>query len=206
MDLTDGSSCPTRLSLTVERDLLAAFCLLTGGGFPVDLPRECSVRELLCRQLGIPRDYLDRRIQTIFLNFRPVDNPDAATVTPGATVALSAAMPGLVGAIFRRGGYYAVLRSRVPGDGPTDGPAPGRQGYVLLKLFNMVQQELGPEFLRRGIRIPGTKFADLLRRSADTLRAGILAAEINGTPTPPATLFHMAWTDREIRLAVCSSS
>ena len=206
MNQTNRPSRPTRLSLTVTSDLLAGFCLLTGGGFTIDLASECSVRELLCGQMGVPPDYLDTRIQTIFLNSKPVDDPDTATVTPGATLALSAAMPGLVGAIFRRGSYYAVLRSRVPGAGPNDDPAASRQGHVLLKLFNMVQQELGPEFLRRGIRIHGAALADLLRRSADTLRAGILAAEMDGTPTAPARLFDTSWTDREICLAVCPSS
>lgn len=93
-----------RLRLTVDEELLARLCLLTGGGFQVDLPVACSVRELLCGQLGVAPEYLEGRIQTIFLNSRPVDDPATATVTPGATLALSGPMPGLAGAICRKGG------------------------------------------------------------------------------------------------------
>ena len=206
MEETKRAQPATRLALTVEKDLLAGLCLITGSGFTIRVRSGCSIRELLCGQVGIAPDYLDNRIQTIFLNSRPVDDPDRATVTAGATVALSAAMPGLVGAILRKGSYYAALRSRVPGDGRNDDGAANRQGHVVLKLFNMVQQELGPELLRRGILIPGSALGGLLRRSAGTLRWGILAAEIDGTPIAPARLFDMTWSDREVCLIVCTSS
>jgi len=194
------------VSLTVGNDLLPRFCLLTGAGFKVDVPSGCSVRELICRRLHVPPDYLDNRIQTILVDSATVDDPDTALVSPGMTVALSAAMPGLAGAILRKAGPYAAMREGVTYDGRNAGDAATREGSVLVKLFNVVQQELGPGLLRRGILIPGGVLDNFLCRSADTLRRGILAAQVDGEPVPPHELFNICWADREVRLSVRSSS
>ena len=102
-----------RLSLTVEEDLLPRFCLLTGGGFIVGIDTGCSIQELLSGQLCVPADYVDNRIQTIFLDGKAVDEPKIAKVRPGSTIALSAAMPGIAGIMLRRGSPYAPMRSQI---------------------------------------------------------------------------------------------
>ncbi|WP_054693113.1 hypothetical protein [Desulfosarcina cetonica] len=76
-----------------------------GVGLPAQIG--CTIRQFLCDQLGISDAYLDQRIQTLFLNARPVDDVDGAILQDGATLALSAAMPGLLGATMRKGGHYA---------------------------------------------------------------------------------------------------
>ena len=47
------------------------------------------------------------------LDGKPVDDIGAALVQDGSTLALSAAMPGLVGATLRRGGAYSSFRSAI---------------------------------------------------------------------------------------------
>jgi hypothetical protein len=193
---------PLRVALTVTEGLRDKFCLLTGTGFRLRSRVGCTVREFLCRQLGVSPDYLAERIQTLFLNGLVVDDPNTAIVTAGATLALSAAMPGLAGAMLRKGSRYAPMRSQLTYDDRHTAAAAEREGDVVVKLFNMVQREFGPEFLRQGIQIPGLALCRLLRRRPDAFRSGILAAEIAGEPVSPDLLFADDWAPDEILLTV----
>jgi hypothetical protein len=193
---------PTRVSLTVTEALLGKFCLLTGGGFTIHPRIGCTLRGLLCRDLGVKPGYVDDRIQTILLNGKVVDDPDAAIVTAGSTVALSAAMPGIAGAMLRKSGYYAPMRSELSCDQGEEGSAADVEGDVVVKLFNLLQQELGPGLLRRGIQIPGPALGELLRRRPAAFRSGILTAEVEGKPVAPGRLADMEWAQGEIFLVV----
>ncbi len=57
-----------------------------------------SIRSLLCKQFGLDPDYVKNRIQTAFLDGKPVDDFDSAIVREGSVLTLSGAMPGLAGA------------------------------------------------------------------------------------------------------------
>jgi hypothetical protein len=195
---------PVHLYLRVREDLLPRFCLLTGGGFTVWATTGCSIRDLLCRQLGVPPDYLEKRIQTIFLDGRAVDDPEIAIVRPGSTVALSAAMPGIAGAMFRKGSGYAAMRSQISHAGRDADRVVGGQGRLVIKLFNAVQVELGPLMLRRGIQIPGKALSDLLRGRSDAFRSGILAARMDDAPISPHDLVERDWGDQDVVLHVGS--
>ena len=61
------------LSLHVNTKQVPLFFQLLGHGFCINVKTGCSVKELLCDQLGIKTDYLAQRIQTIFLNGKVVD-------------------------------------------------------------------------------------------------------------------------------------
>ena len=87
------------LSLTVASDRLSLFSPLLGQGFSLKVRTGCSIRELLCRQLGVRADYVDQRIQTIFLDGKTVDDVDTAMIRQDSTLALSAALPGLAGSM-----------------------------------------------------------------------------------------------------------
>ena len=63
--------------------------------------------------LGLSPEYVDKRIQTLFLNGKAIDNPDTALLKEDSTLALSAAMPGLLGATLRKGSYYARMRNEI---------------------------------------------------------------------------------------------
>ena len=62
------------LSLVVKDKMVPIFFQLLGHGFNLDVQTGCSVKDLLCQQFGIPEDYLDERIKTIFLNAKVVDD------------------------------------------------------------------------------------------------------------------------------------
>jgi len=165
-----------RLTLMVNARVLPLFFQLLGHGFYVNVQTGCSVKELVCNQLGIDEDYLEQRIKSIFLNGKVVDDVKSAIVPEDAAMALSGAMPGLVGAILRSGGFYAPMRSQISHqkDKPTSHLKNGR---IILKLWNLVVKELGPTFLQRGIWIGGQELQSFIKRHWEALRAGCISAE-----------------------------
>src|SRR6185369_18094764 len=103
----------SNLVLTMMPDQLRAFYPMLQQGVNVPATVGCTLKSLLCDQFAIPADYVTDRITTVFLDNRPVDDLDRAIVQDGSRVTLSAAMPGLVGATMRRGGFYAALRQGI---------------------------------------------------------------------------------------------
>ncbi len=150
------------LVLTLMPDQLAAFFPILQKGVTVPATVGCTLKSLLSDQFAIPADYVTDRITTIFLDNRPVDDLDRTIVKDGSRVTLSAAMPGLVGATMRRGGFYAALRQGIShaGDG---GEAVGDCGTVRIKLFNLLLAELGPLVLARGVMLEQGELAELLQ-------------------------------------------
>ena len=170
-----------RLLLELEEKLLSRFAGLFSKGVVVQGSTGCSLRDFVCEQMGVPEQYLEQRIQTIFLNGKAVDDYETALVTDGASLALSAAMPGLVGAVFRRGGFYAGLRNTVThqNDGST---ACAMDGSVTVKLFNLTVKELGPLMLTTGFRVVGKDLQNLLEVFEKDFRSGMRQALLNDRP------------------------
>ena len=152
------------------------------GGVGVDVVAGCTVRGLLCDQLAIGPDYVEGRIQTVFLNGKPVDDIDAARVGERCTLALSAAMPGLVGATMRRGGRYAVLRKDISHTGEADCPLEPEPICLTLKLFNLIAAELAPVLLKRGVWIDGDGLADHMALMGKAVWDVVASARINEIP------------------------
>ncbi len=184
-EFVSGNSPPLpHLILTVPREQLGEFFIILQQGFTLTARVGGSLQELLCEQLGLSREYVTERITTLFLNGKAIDNLESAIVTDGATVALSAAMPGLVGATMRRGGYYAAMRGAITyqtGDSGTT----GGYGTVRIKLFNLLLSELGPDFLQRGIMLPAPMLNAFLKARSTPFWE---TCGVNGTPigTRPA--------------------
>jgi len=204
MEKTNG--IPTaRLSLIVKAELVPIFFQLLGQGFKVNAQIGCSVKELLCNQLGIHEDYLAERIQTIFLNSRVVDDINSANVTQGSVIALSGAMPGLVGAILRRGGYYAGMRSQISHD-KNKPPSQSKNGQITLKLWNLVVKELGPTFLQQGIWIGGGELQSFIKRHWEALRAGCSGLALDGKSATVDHLQNTTWKSDLVFLQVNSNN
>lgn len=158
-----------------------------------------NIKSLLCRQFGLSPEYLEKRIQTIFLDGKPVDDVDSAIVKQGSTLALSAAMPGLVGATLRRGGYYAQMRSQISYREDTGSQAT-HEGMIFLKLFNLLLKELGPSFLKRGILIKGKDLSDFFKRQPDDFWAGCKEARLDDEKIDLETLKEIIWADEYVFL------
>ena len=177
------------VTLTVPAGSLRRGALVTlfQRGVVVPIPGPRSVSDLLTVDLGIDPDYIRRTIATVFVDSMVVDDLNRTTIHPGSVLTLSAAMPGLAGATLRRSGYYRAMRADVSWredrqHGPAD-PDAAHPGTVVVKLFNLLIPDVGPQILRRGIVLPRDEAARLLG--------------------PDAGLDHVA-PDREILLMVAA--
>jgi hypothetical protein len=105
-----------------------------------------------------------------------VDDIDTALIRDGATLALAPAMPGLMGAMLRRGGYYAPMRSGITHRGDA---APQRigQGRIVMKLFGMALRELGPMLLERGIGVDAGDLVQIVRELPGDCLGGVVSLD-----------------------------
>jgi hypothetical protein len=187
------------VGITVESAQVPVFYQLLSQGFRIKVRLGFSVKEFLCRKLGLDLDYIEQRIQTVFLNGKVVDDINAAMVTQGVTLALSAAMPGLVGATFRRSGRYSSLRNQLSHENDTI-PSCDQDGEVTLKLFNLVARETGSIFLRDGILIWGKDFEGVILQQPDDFWASCKSFSINGQQVDRNKLSKVEWKDNEVFL------
>ncbi len=193
----------TKLTIEIRSELLPRFNSLLQQGFVVTAQAGCSIKNFLCKQMGIGEDYLQNRIQTLFLDGMPVDDVKKAYIHNSATLALSGAMPGLVGAVLRSGGSLAAMRHSISYSG---GPAPTDKGVarVKIKLFNLILKELGPLFLANGALIPTEKFKDFLSRNLADLKPACSSVQLVDRRIETIELESITWTDPEILLQVKS--
>jgi hypothetical protein len=127
-----------------------------------------------------------------------VDDDRKVMAADGSVIALSAAMPGLVGAAFRKNSPVAGMRT-IDFPPPTDKPeaefvtesragsaaepSPGSETITItLKFFNRVNADLGPVFLQRGIRVSGETVHDVFQQYRDRLETFYTKARINERP------------------------
>jgi hypothetical protein len=148
-------------SLLLDAEQLNIFFPLLQRGVTVPATVGCTFKSLLVNQFSIPAEYVTDRITTIFLDNCPVDDLDRAIIHEGSRVTLSAAMPGLVGATMRRGGFYAALRQGIS-HALESGADANQNGTVRLKLFNLLMAELGPLVLARGVILERDELCELL--------------------------------------------
>ncbi|MGO9566665.1 MAG: hypothetical protein ACLP5H_03890 [Desulfomonilaceae bacterium] len=171
---------------------LAAFFPLLQKGFLIKTLSGTTIRAVLCEQLGVAPQYLDERVNTIFLDGKAVDDVDSAIIKEGSVLALSAAMPGFVGAAFRKGGYYALMRKNITHVEDT-GPTTSREGFFLLKLYNFVAKELGPLFLESGIWLRTNDVKELFRGRPDDFWSGCRRCTVDGREVDLAYFLGMQW-------------
>ena len=180
------------LTLTISAEQLSKFFQLLEQGFLLESAVGCSLRDFICGQLGVDGQYLENRVQTIFLDHNPVDNLETALVREGSTVALSAAMPGLAGATLRKGGRFAVMRNQISCDSATDCRS-GGQTNVTVKFFNMIAKELGENQLKNGIRIPGSNFIWFVDKHIEELQTHIRSVQLDGKTIDSHKLATIPW-------------
>ena len=167
-----GGGASGGLSLTVNADRVHCFFPLLQKGFVLGVPVGCPIRALLRDVLGLTDEYIEARLQTVFLDGKPVDDIDGAFIRDGATLALAPAMPGLMGAMLRRGGFYAPMRSEIT---HRDDAAPRGigEGRITMKLFGMALMELGPKLLENGIEVDAGDLAQVVGELLGDCREGL---------------------------------
>lgn len=146
-----------RLYVALPPEAVNGFASLLQHGilFPADQP--VAIVPFLLSLPGFTAQYIETTVQTIFINGVAADRLDR-DLTNGSTLALSAAMPGLAGAIFRRHGVHGSLRSQPAAKAQ---PSPSSaSGFITLKLFNSIAADRVHDLLPAGILITGKAFHD----------------------------------------------
>jgi hypothetical protein len=169
----------TNLSLVAEPKFFEKFLQLLQKGVKVKARVGSTVRSFLCDDLGLSPEYVDKRIQTLFLNGKAIDNPDTAFLKEDSVLALSAAMPGLLGATLRKGSYYARMRNEISHQEQSQGMTV-HEGFILLKLFNLLPAEIGPAVLGRGLWMKGEELNHFLMELPDELVAKCTESMLDG--------------------------
>ena len=191
------------LILTVTAAEHPNFVGLLNAGFMVNIRVGESVKIFACERLGIDEAYFDERIQTLFLNSKPVDDPATAVVKNGSILALSAAMPGLVGAVFRKGGKYRGLRGSITHPDENDVTA-GKTGWVTVKLFNLILKELGPFFLEAGVWLRGETIQAFFTDRFSSLADDIQSVNFNGKELAPQALLKIESEEEPVYIKIAA--
>jgi hypothetical protein len=183
-----ADALPANLLLTIKSARIRDFFPLLQQGFDVPALLGSTLANLLETQWQLTADYVTKRIATIFLEGHPVDDLTTAIIRENSVVALSGAMPGLVGATMRRDGFYANLRKNITYREILPS-TPARVARIRVKIFNILLAELGPDFLRRGVILDRTELLSFLENQSTAFWDDCPAAELNGAVVDPTQLY-----------------
>lgn len=153
------SEIEVHLSINAAREVCY---LLFQSGILLKVQVGVSIKNFLCEQLSLDKTYIDKIISTIFLNGKPVDDIDKAIIKDNDTLALSGAMPGLIGATLRRDSYLAPLRDTITFKEYRNDSI-RHYGLIHLKLFNFISQEVGPLLLQNGVMVDFEEVIDFFQ-------------------------------------------
>jgi len=177
---------PLELEILISAGNLDRFTPLLQAGLFLECSGPQTVGELLASLPGFSWEYITGRIETIFLNGLPVD--DLTTPIKGSqpVLALSAAMPGLAGAIFRKNSFHVHLRTTAQNSVTPVENGSGIQ-QIRLKLFNFVSRERGGDLLREGCLLQAESMRKFIA-TRQALLAGIIAIRGAGSEIKPSHL------------------
>ena len=169
------------LCLVIDENQLHHLFLILQSGFFLKIQVGCSLKTFLMGEIGLSPEFIEERIQTIFLDGQVVDDLDSAIIKDGSSLALSSAMPGLVGAAMRRGGFYGALRSSITYR-EKGKPDMVHEGTVQIKLYNLLMKELGALFLMKGIYISSSDLAGFLSNQPESFWMGCKGILLDNEP------------------------
>ncbi|MBU1564431.1 MAG: hypothetical protein KJ630_02235 [Proteobacteria bacterium] len=165
------------LQLTVVTEKLPLFTTVLQSGIEIMTPAGSGLGQFLSLLPGFTAEYLSNTVQTIFHNGTAVDDLTTLLCGERPVLALSAAMPGLAGAIFRKDSFHKALRSETKNEQPIT-PAT-RPLTVTLKLFNVIAQERGKELFAMGVCLPAAVLSSFFIKRPALLQE-ILQIQLDG--------------------------
>jgi hypothetical protein len=181
----------------MEEKCLVNFFTLLQRGFGLKTRVGISVKTALTQEFGLDAEQLEK-IQTVFLDGKAVDDLESSIIMDSSVLALSAAMPGLVGATLRRGSFYAAMRSHITSAGAgTLHMAGPKEGRVTLKLFNLLIKELGPILLEKGILVEKNALQSFLAEQPRNFWMSCKEARVNGRQVECEMTPKMEWPDAD---------
>ncbi|MFC2165655.1 hypothetical protein ACFLT2_11745 [Acidobacteriota bacterium] len=162
-----------------DEQLIPEMRALLQSGFYMKVPTGKSLRDILL-YCGFSNEFIDSSIKTIFRNSQPVDDIDRTRISEGDVVGLSGSMPGLVGATLRSGSHLAAFRRNISIDPeePLEGNA---EGFIQIRVFNVVLKEAGEFLLDRGIFLKSALLVEFFRGRNSDFFDHCQAIILNGT-------------------------
>ncbi|MBP1748440.1 MAG: hypothetical protein H6Q52_979 [Deltaproteobacteria bacterium] len=178
---------PQRFEIKEEETQL--FALLFQHGVCIRCTTGVTIEELLVAHFGIAREYLEKKLTTVFLNGAPVDDISEVPISDGMALALSSSMPGLAGATLRRQGMLSSMRRSITYHHEGGHPASARAGFITIKLFNILAGEMGPILMKHGICIEALELAGFIGLSPK--KARLVSAMSKNKAKDPEEFIHM---------------
>ena len=151
----------TAMHLTLHLRSLSTpqFATLLQSGVLIQAKAGQSIGAFLQGLPGFTTEYITEEVQTIFLDGTATDDLETPLTGEAPVLAVSAAMPGLAGAIFRRNSLHASLRTT---SGGSASASSGATVDVSLKLFNTIARDRGMQLLHQGVRLKASTLATFL--------------------------------------------
>ena len=148
------------LFIKIKKTAAFRFYPLIERGYFAKVASGTSIENFLIRDLMIEKEYVDKTIQTIFLNHQPVDDISKTFLSENDSIAFSAAMPGLLGATMRKAGAYSVMRDTISHGAKykkkkCSSENTGIEIWIFVKFFNLVVKDIGESLLKKGIWVEG---------------------------------------------------
>ena len=181
--MTPVSEPSVEMTIIVAQSRLSLIRLVFGYGIQFETPAGTRVSDFLQQALCTDADYIENRIQTLFMDGRAVDDPESEEIHNPCTLAVSAAMPGVFGAAFRKQGTYSGLRQHCSQirQNQENSVKQGRIVAVTVKCFNQVAADLGDDLLEAGVVMDLKDFLDFWARQGSILEKDNPEVQINHT-------------------------
>ena len=203
MDIKNIESYP-RIEFEVDATLVPHFFLMLQQGVTIRSRIGCSVAAFLREEIGADSKTIEK-IQSVILDGSPVDDLESAVIKDGSVLALSAAMPGLVGATLRRGGTYSSFRDAITYHETQEECVKG-EGLVQIKVFNLLMAELGPSLLQKGVVIRAEDFILFSTGQSQDFWQGCRRITLDGKPLVSGELPDSAWLSGKGQIFLSVSS
>ncbi|MEZ0575839.1 hypothetical protein [Halodesulfovibrio aestuarii] len=195
----------TKVTLTIDKTdrARATWRYLTQS--PSDIPADIgdTMMNFLIQRLGFDEGYIDSHVKTIFINGKPVDDVNTATIPAHARIALGAVAPGVAGITMCRNSPISGMRRSITYQN-TEPVQNITEGTVTLLLFNAIMEEKGLQILEKGITISAEK----LENAIEEVPESITAASLDDASISTAQL--LEWVQKnpqlQVQLQVNSSS
>ena len=174
-----GNASLQNIYISIDENMVSSFFYFLEKGVQKEILVGHNIRTMLSDQLNISEDYIDNRIKTLFLDGSAVGNINSTIINNGATLAISAAMPGLAGATFRRLENTDSFLDTIAENKET-GQTNYEKGIITIKFFNLVLRELGPAFLKLGVLIPKDELIKFFSQKSEEFLRACRSVKING--------------------------
>lgn len=194
--MEDRRSLP-HLELTVVPEKLSLFTTVLQYGIELTTTGGTTLGCFLSAFPGFTADYLADTVQTIFQNGTAVDDLTTRLAGEQPVLALSAAMPGLAGAIFRKNSFHAALRSDTHHAEPR--VAENKTITVTLKLFNKIALDRGEQLLRSGVCLKTQVLATFFTKRPELLQE-IVRVRLNEKMIDTTAMFQLLATPAKVSL------